>query len=90
MIPTHRRPSHPGEILIHEFLQPMKLSQVKLAWEMKVSNQRINTLINGKRDMTAETAILLSEALKTTPEFWMNLQNSYDLYEAKLSLKRAA
>jgi addiction module HigA family antidote len=90
MIPSHRKPSHPGEILIHEFLEPMKLSQVKLAKQMNVSIQRINTLINGKRDMTAETAILLSEVLGTTPEFWLNLQNAYDLYEAKLSLKKAA
>ena len=90
MIPSHRKPTHPGEILLHEFLEPLKMSQVLLAQKMGVSIQRINTLINGKRDMTAETAILLSRTLKTTPEFWMSLQNVFDLYEAKSALKMAA
>ena len=58
------------------------MSQLELAKRMKVPIQRINTLINGKRGITAETAILLSKELKTTPEFWMNLQNAVDLYEA--------
>jgi len=83
MILLHRQPTHPGEILLHEFLEPMKLSQVEIASRMNVPIQRVNTLINGKRNMTAETALLLSKVLKTTPEFWLNLQNSYDLYEAK-------
>ena len=90
MIPSYRRPAHPGEILLKEFLELMKLTQSELAHRMGVPIQRVNTLINGKRDMSAETAVLLSRALKTTPEFWMNLQTSYDLYEAKVSLKRAA
>ena len=89
MIPKHRKPTHPGEILLHEFLEPMKLTQMELAHRMGISVQRINTLINGKRDMTAETAILLSRALKTTPEFWMNLQDAYDLYEAQEHLAHA-
>jgi addiction module HigA family antidote len=74
MIPKQRQPTHPGEILLEEFLRPMKLSQVELARRMGVPVQRVNTLINGKRDMTAGTAILLSRELKTTSEFWMNLQ----------------
>lgn len=90
MIPKHRKPSHPGEILIEEFLGPMGLSQVELARRMGVPVQRVNTLINAKRDITAETAILLSRVLKTTPEFWMNLQDTLDLYEAKEHLARAA
>ncbi len=87
---THRKPTHPGEILLKEFLGPMKLSQVELAGRMEVPVQRINTLINGKRGITAETALLLSRELKTTPEFWMNLQCAHDLFEAKQALKRAA
>ena len=83
MIPRSRKPTHPGEMLLQEFLEPMELSQVELAHRMGVSVQRVNTLANGKRDMTAETAILLSRALKTTPEFWMNLQDACDLYEAR-------
>lgn len=90
MIPKHRKPSHPGEILLREFLEPMDLSQVELARRMSVPVQRVNTLINGKRDITAETAILLSRALKTTPEFWMNLQDACDLYQARERLSRAA
>ena len=90
MIPRHRKPTHPGEILLEEFLGPMKLSQVELARRMGVPVQRVNTLINGKRDITAETAILLSRVLKTTPEFWMNLQDARDLYEAREHLAHAA
>ena len=90
MIPTHREPTHPGEILLEEFLVPKKMSQIELAHRMRASLQRVNTLINGKRDITAETAILLSRVLKTTAEFWMNLQTCYDLYWAKKSLKHAA
>jgi addiction module HigA family antidote len=90
MIPKHRQPSHPGEILLEEFLRPMKISQVELARRMGVPIQRVNTLINGKRDMTAETAILLSRQLKTTSEFWMNLQVAVDLYKASKHLEHAA
>lgn len=86
MIPKHRQPTHPGDILLHEFLEPMDLTQMELADRMGVSVQRVNTLINGRRDMTAETAILLSRVLKTTPEFWMNLQAACDLYKARKHL----
>lgn len=90
MLPKNRKPTHPGEILLSEFLEPMDLSQIELARRMGVPVQRVNTLINGKRDITAETAILLSRVLKTTPEFWMNLQGTLDLYEAREHLARAA
>ena len=79
MIPKYRLPIHPGEILMAEFIIPKKISQVELARKIKVPIQRINTLINGKRDMSPETAILLARFLKTTPEFWMNLQTQRDL-----------
>lgn len=90
MIPKHRKPTHPGEILLEEFLEPMELSQIALAQRMGVPIQRVNTLVNGKRDVTAETAILLGRVLKTTPEFWMNLQDAYDLYEAQEHLAHTA
>jgi len=90
MIPTHRAPTHPGEILLHEFLEPMKLTQMELADRMGVPVQRVNTLVNGRRDVTAETAILLSRTLKTTPEFWMNLQAACDLYAAREHLVHIA
>ena len=76
MIPKQRKPAHPGEILLEEFLKPMGLSQVELAHRMGVPIQRVNTLVNGKRDITAETAILLSRVLKTSPEFWEHLAHA--------------
>jgi antitoxin HigA-1 len=82
MIPKQRPPTSPGEILLEEFLKPKGITQVELAARMSVSVQRVNTLINGKRAVTAETAILLARELGTTPEFWLNLQNSVDLYQA--------
>ena len=87
---SHRRPSHPGEILLHEFLIPSGMSQVQLAERMKVPIQRVNTLIKGKRGVSAETAILLSHVLRTSPEFWMNLQVAVDLWEARAALTSAA
>ena len=90
MVPRNRKPTHPGKILLEEFLKPLGMSQVELAGKMGVTIQRVNTLINGKRDMTAETAILLSCVLKTTSEFWMNLQVACDLHEARQSLEHAA
>jgi antitoxin HigA-1 len=89
MLPSKRTPTHPGEILLEEFLKPKGISQIDLARKIGVPIQRINTLVNGKRGCSAETAILLSKALGTTPEFWMNLQTAFDLYEAKISLKAA-
>jgi antitoxin HigA-1 len=90
MIPKNRRPSHPGEILLELYLKPMGMSQLELARRMGVPIQRVNTLINGKRDMSPETAILLSKVLKTTSQFWMNLQMNCDLYDAQKRLDRAA
>ncbi len=90
MRPKDRPPTHPGEILLKEFLEPLNLSQVELAKSLGVPVQRINTLINGKRGVTAETALLLAERLKTTPELWMNLQTAWDLHEAAQGLRRAS
>jgi len=90
MIPLNRQPTHPGKILLEEFLKPMGISQVEFAKKLGVPLQRINTLINGKRGITAETAILISKNLKTTPEFWMNLQAAYDLYAAMKNINKLA
>ena len=90
MLPKNRRPAHPGEILFEEFLKPKKMTQQALAKKMGVPIQRINTLINGKRDMTCETAILLSRVLGTTAEFWMNLQMNYDLFDARARMSNYA
>ncbi len=79
MIPSNRTPSHPREIPLEEFLKPMGLSQVSFAAHLGVPIQRINELIRGKRGVTPKTAWLLSQALNTTPEFWLNLQSAHDL-----------
>ena len=86
MIPTHRAPTHPGEILVEEFLKPLQLSQAEAATKMGISANRLNEVIRGKRGVTADTALRLAKLLKTTPEFWMNLQTTYDLYEAQHAL----
>lgn len=83
MMPKHRAPTHAGEVLLEEFLKPLKLTQVEAAVKMGISQNRLNELIRGKRGVTADTALRLAKLLKTTPEFWLNLQNAYDLYEAK-------
>ena len=79
MIPAKRIPTHPGEILEEEFLKPLGISQVAFAAHLGVPVQRINELARGKRGITPETAWLLSQALNTTPEFWLNLQMTFDL-----------
>ena len=84
-IPTHRTPTHPGEMLIEEFLKPMGLSQRELANAIHVPYQRINEIINGRRGMTPSTALRLSRFFRMTPDFWMNLQLRWDLYFAKES-----
>ncbi|MBN2192309.1 MAG: HigA family addiction module antidote protein [Polyangiaceae bacterium] len=90
MLPKNRPPTHPGEILVEEFLKPMGMTQVVLAEKLGVPIQRVNTIINGKRGVTAETAVLLARALNTTPEFWMNLQTAVDLWHAERTLRRVA
>ena len=81
MIPTHQPPTHPGEVLLEEFLRPLDLTQVDVAAKLGISNNRLNEIVRGKRGITADTALRLANVLKTTPEFWMNLQMSWDLYE---------
>lgn len=79
MLPNNRIPTHPGEILQEEFLGPLDLTQVDLAKHLGVPVQRINEIVRGKRGITPQTAWLLAQALKTSPEFWINLQVNYDL-----------
>ena len=78
-----RTPTHPGEVLLEEFLDPMGLTQMDLARHLGVPIQRINEVVRGRRGVSAETAWLLSQAFGTTPEFWLNLQMNHDLVECK-------
>ena len=78
-LPTHRLPTHPGEMLLEEFLKPLSVSQLAFSKQLKVPLQRINEIVRGKRGVTPETAWLFGMALGTGPEIWIDLQSAYDL-----------
>jgi addiction module HigA family antidote len=84
-IPTHREPTHPGEMLLEEFLKPMALTQRHLAEGIHVPYQRINELVNRKRGMTPSTALRFAKFFGTSAVFWMNLQLRWDLYQAGIA-----
>lgn len=73
---------HPGEILLEEFLQPMAISQNRVARDIDVSPRRINEIVHGKRAITADTAVRLAKYFNTSESFWMGLQSDYDVEEA--------
>jgi addiction module HigA family antidote len=79
-IPTHAPPTHPGEMLLEEFLKPMGLSQSELAGKMGVSYPRVNELIHAKRGVTPDTALRLEQLFGMEAQFWLNLQLAWDLY----------
>ena len=79
-------PVHPGEVLLEDYLKPMGVSQNQLAIRMRVPSGRITEIVQGKRGITAETALRLAKAIGTTPGFWMNLQARYDLRVAEDNL----
>jgi len=81
-IPTHRAPTHPGEMLLGEFLEPMGISQKALADAIHVPYQRINEIINQKRGITPATALRLAKYFGMSADFWMNLQTRWDLYRS--------
>jgi antitoxin HigA-1 len=81
-IPTDRPPTHPGEMLLEEFLQPMAISQRELATAIQVPYQRINEIINQRRGMTPSTALRLEKYFGVSATFWLNLQMRWDLYQA--------
>lgn len=79
MIPQNRITTHPGTILLKEYLEPMGLTQKELADHLAIPIQRINEIVRGKRGISSDTAWLFSKAFNTSPEFWLNLQSMYDL-----------
>jgi addiction module HigA family antidote len=89
MLPKNRPPNHPGEILLEEFLKPREMTQSELSERLEIPLQRVNSIVNGKRSVTPETAILLARFFETTAEFWMNLQTQYDLWHAERALSKA-
>ena len=81
-LPRNRPPTHPGEILRKDFLEPLGLSQKEVAERMGVSYVRLNEFVNGRRGATPDTALRLARLFGTTPEFWLNGQRNLDLYLA--------
>jgi antitoxin HigA-1 len=79
-VPKHRPPTHPGEILLKDLLEPFAISQTELAQAIHVPYQRINELVNQKRGVTPSTALRLSKFFGNSAEFWLNLQQSWELY----------
>jgi len=84
-IPTNRPPTHPGEMLLEEFLIPMGLTQRELADAIRVPYQRINEIVNGRRGITPSTALRLARFFGTSADFWMNLQLRWDLFHVQKS-----
>ncbi len=84
-IPTDRAPTHPGEMLLEEFLRPIAITQPDLANAINVPYQRINEIINGRRGITPGTALRLAQVFGVSADFWMNVQLRWGLYFAKES-----
>lgn len=83
MLPTNRPPTHPGEMLLKEFLEPAGVSQAEAAKRMRIPFQRLNSIVNERRGVSAETALLLEAFTGMTAQFWMGLQANYDLWHAQ-------
>jgi addiction module HigA family antidote len=79
---------HPGEILIEEFLEPMKITSYRLAKETRIDQTRVSEIINGKRSITVDTALRFSKFFGTSPEFWLNLQIHYDMEEKMKNIEK--
>jgi addiction module HigA family antidote len=82
-VPKYREPTHPGEMLLEEFLKPMSISQQSLSRSIRVPYQRINEIVNKRRGITPATALRLGRYFGNTAAFWMNLQLRWDLYRAQ-------
>jgi len=80
-------PTHPGEVLLEEFLQPMGITQYRLAKEISVPQRRISEIVQGKRSITADTALRLGKYFDMEAQFWLNLQSRYDLLRAESELE---
>ena len=87
-VPTHREPTHPGVMLLEEFLKPMSISQRDLADKIHVPYQRVNELVNRRRGITPSTALRLATFFGNTPGYWLSLQHRWDLFHALKSEAR--
>jgi antitoxin HigA-1 len=86
-LPTHRPPTHPGEMLLEEFLNPLNITQSAFAVRLGVSFPRLNEVINGKRSVTTDTALRLARVTGMSADFWLGLQQDWDLWHALRSEK---
>lgn len=81
-LPKHRAPTHPGEMLLEEFLGPLGMSQTEFAKRIGVSYVRLNSIVNGRRGVSPDTALRLERATGMSAGFWLNLQRDWDLWHA--------
>ena len=88
MLPKNRPPTHPGEMLLKEFLEPLNITQMVFAKHLGWPYARLNEIIKGKRGISTASALDLGEALDTGPEFWLNLQRNWDLWHSLKKHKR--
>jgi len=89
-LPTHQPPTHPGEMLLEEFLKPLRISQSAFAIRLGVSFPRLNEIIRGKRAVTPDTALRLARVLGMSADFWLGLQQDWDLWHAMRTREAAA
>ena len=82
MLPTNRPPTHPGEMLLKEFLEPLEVSQVEAADRMNIPFQRLNSIVKGRRGVSADTALLLEALTGWDAQIWLTLQSRWDLWHA--------
>lgn len=83
MLPKNREPTHPGRMLLKEFLEPMNVTQKKFAQYLGWTYARLNEIINGKRGVSADSALAFADAFQMEPEFWLNLQKNWELWHAR-------
>ena len=88
MLPRNRIATHPGQVLLQEFVEPLGLTQSQLAKALAIPLNRVNEVVRGKRGITPQTALLLSGYFKNSAEFWMNLQTAYDLTRALHEIRK--
>lgn len=88
MLPKKRPPTHPGKMLLKEFLEPLDVTQKEFAAHLGWTYARTNEIVNGRRGVTAKSALAIGDALKTGPEFWLNLQRNWDLWHSMQDHKK--
>jgi len=89
-LPKNRRPTHPGAVFLEDFLTPLGITQKEAAERLRISYPRMNEIVRGKRTVTPDTALRLARFTGTEPEFWLNLQQAVDLWEAMHSDRAAS